>query len=160
MTHSTPACHRPARRTWLTRCAAALAWVASVATSIPAWAAGRNREAFDAQTLDGGLVAAGVANAVESDQIVLKAPDIAENSALVHIEVESRLPDTRSILVFAEKNPQPLVAQFDILPGMDPFVAVRIKMAETAFLRVVVLAGGKAYVIRRETKVTVGGCAG
>jgi sulfur-oxidizing protein SoxY len=131
-----------------------------MAAAFPGWAAGRNREAFDATVLDAGLIAAGVADAVETDQIVLKAPDIAENSALVHIEIESKLADTRSILLFAEKNPQPFVAQFDILPGMDPFVAVRIKMAESAFLRVVVLAGGKAYMIRRETKVTVGGCAG
>lgn len=151
---------RQGRRRWLARCTAAAAWLAGVAAALPAWAAGRNREAFDAQTLDVGLIAAGVADAIETDQILLKAPDIAENSALVHIEIESKLPDTRSILLFAEKNPQPFVAQFDILPGTDPFVAVRIKMAESAFLRVVVLAGGKAYMIRRETKVTVGGCAG
>jgi sulfur-oxidizing protein SoxY len=70
------------------------------------------------------------------------------------------VPDTRSILLFAEKNPQPLVAQFDLLPGLEPIVAVRIKMAESAHLRAVVLAGDRKFFARRETKVTLGGCAG
>lgn len=148
------------RRSVLKTLITAAVWAGGL---LPAWvvrAAERNAPAFDAKTLDEGLAAAAVADAVETDLIVLKAPDIAENSALVHIEIESKLPDTQSILLFAEKNPQPFVAQFDILPGMDPFVAVRIKMAESAFLRVVVRAGGKSYVVRRETKVTLGGCAG
>jgi sulfur-oxidizing protein SoxY len=88
------------------------------------------------------------------------ASHIAENSAIVHIEIESKLPGTRSILLFAEKNPQPFVAQFDILPGMDPFVAVRIKMAESAHLRAVVLTDTGRFFARRETTVTLGGCAG
>lgn len=120
----------------------------------------RNVPAFDAKILDEALAAAGVANAVESADVVLRAPDIAENSAIVHIEIESRLPGTRSILLFAEKNPQPFVAQFDILPGMDPFVAVRIKMAESANLRAVVVTDKGRFFARRETTVTLGGCAG
>ena len=90
----------------------------------------------------------------------LKAPDIAENSAIVHIEIESKLPGTETIWVFADKNPQPLVAQFDLLPGVDPFVAVRIKMADSAFIRAVVKANGKYWFAQKETKVTIGGCAG
>lgn len=120
----------------------------------------RNVAAFDAKVLDEALAAAGVADAVESADVVLRAPDIAENSAIVHIEIESKLPGTRSILLFAEKNPQPFVAQFDILPGMDPFVAVRIKMAESANLRAVVLTDEGRFFARRETTVTLGGCAG
>lgn len=148
---------RQARRWFLRAMAAGVAWAALPLT---VFAGERNRAAFDAKTIDDAIAAAGVADAVESDAIVLRAPDIAENSALVHLEIQSGLPDTQSILLFAEKNPQPLVAQFDVLPGLEPFVAVRIKMAESAFLRVVVKAGGKYYMLRRETKVTIGGCAG
>jgi sulfur-oxidizing protein SoxY len=108
---------------------------------IVAWAGARNVEAFDAKAIDLALVAAGVADAVESEDVILRAPDIAENSAIVHVEIQSKVPDTRSILIFAEKNPQPLVAQFDLLPGLEPIVSVRIKMAESAHLRAVVLAG-------------------
>lgn len=120
----------------------------------------RNLPAFDAKTLEEALAASGTAGAQDSDAIEIKAPDIAENSAIVHVEIRSRLPGTRTIWLFAEKNPQPLVAQFDLLPGLEPFVAVRIKMAESAFLRVVVKAGDHLYAARRETKVTLGGCAG
>jgi len=127
---------------------------------ILAWAGPRNVVAFDAREIDLALVAAGVADAVESEDVILRAPDIAENSAIVHVEIQSKVPDTRSILIFAEKNPQPLVAQFDLLPGLEPIVAVRIKMAESAHLRAVVLAGDRKYFARRETKVTLGGCAG
>lgn len=133
---------------------------AGMGTTLRAWAGARNDAAFEAKTLDAALAAAGVADAIETDQIRLQAPELAENAALVHMEIESAIPGTESILVFAEKNPQPFVAQFDILPGMDPFVAVRIKMNESAFLRVVVRAGGKAFFVRHETKVTEGGCAG
>jgi len=152
------------RRRALRRLLGSAAWILSATSSllhpILSLAAGRNVPAFDAKAIDEAVAAAGVADAIESDAIVLRAPDIAENSALVHVEIESRLPETSSIMLFAEKNPQPLVAQFDVLPGMDPFVAIRIKMAESAHLRVVVTAGGKHYFTRRETKVTLGGCAG
>lgn len=122
--------------------------------------AATGRDGFDAKALDPGLAAIGAQHARETGDIVLKAPDIAENSALVHVEIQSKLPDTTTIWLFAEKNPQPLVARFDLLPGLEPIVAVRIKMNESAFLRVVVQAGGQLYFTRRETKVTLGGCAG
>jgi sulfur-oxidizing protein SoxY len=149
------------RRRILGQVLAVAAWVVSGVTApLRVWAAGRNEAAFESKTLEDALAAAGVAQAEESGDIVLRAPDIAENSALVHVEIESRLPGTESILVFAEKNPQPFIAEFDILPGLEPFVAVRIKMAESAHLRVVVRAAGRTYYARRETKVTIGGCAG
>ncbi|MBX9631577.1 MAG: thiosulfate oxidation carrier protein SoxY [Burkholderiales bacterium] len=148
---------RPLRRRLLATCAVALAalWL-----PLRAIAADRNTSAFDAKAMSDALRSIGAADAIESDQVVIKAPDIAENSAIVHIEVESKLPGTQSIWVFAEKNPQPLVAQFDLLPGIDPFVAVRIKMAESAFVRAVVKADGKFWFAQKETKVTLGGCAG
>jgi len=159
-----PAPKAPLRRRLLANIAgltgAIVAVTAGVFLPIIAWAGTRNVAAFDAKAIDLALVAAGVADAVESEDVILRAPDIAENSAIVHVEIQSNLPDTRSILLFAEKNPQPLVAQFDLLPGMEPIVAVRIKMAESAHLRVVVLAGDRQYFARRETKVTLGGCAG
>lgn len=153
--------HVVARRRVLARIAALIAVAATgVLQTARAWSGPRNVPAFDAKVLDEALAAAGVTDAIESPDVVLRAPDIAENSAIVHIEIESKLPGTRSILLFAEKNPQPFVAQFDILPGMDPFVAVRIKMAESAHLRAVVLTDAGRFFARRETTVTLGGCAG
>lgn len=136
-----------------------LAVMVAVLAPLKAWAA-RNNVAFDTKLLEEGIAAIGADGAIETDRIVFKAPDIAENSAIVHLEIQSLLPQTATIWLFAEKNPQPLVAQFDLLPGLEPYVAVRIKMADSAFLRVVVKAADRFYFVRRETKVTIGGCAG
>ena len=138
---------------------ATLAVVFAIIVPLKAWAA-RNAAAFDTRMLEEGVAAIGANSAIETDRIVFKAPDIAENSAIVHLEIQSLLPQTETIWLFAEKNPQPLVAQFDLLPGLEPFIAVRIKMADSAFLRVVVKAADRFYFVRRETKVTIGGCAG
>lgn len=146
------------RRRFLGSIGAALA--ALLLAPLRALAAERNIEAFEARTFADAVRAIGAAKAVESDAILLKAPDIAENAAIVHIEIESKLPATQSIWVFAEKNQQPLVAQFDLLPGIDPFVAVRIKMAESALIRVVVKANDKFWFVQKQTTVTLGGCAG
>lgn len=147
----------PLRRRLFSAFGAALA---AMLLPLRALAAERNGPAFEAKAADEAIRSIGAADAVQSDQVILKAPDIAENSAIVHIEVESKLPGTETIWVVAEKNPQPLVAQFDLLPGVDPFVAVRIKMAESANVRAIVKAGGKFWFAQKETKVTLGGCAG
>lgn len=147
----------PLRRRLFSAFGAALA---AMLLPLRALAAERNGPAFEAKAADDAIRSIGATDAVQSDQVLLKAPDIAENSAIVHIEVESKLPGTETIWVIAEKNPQPLVAQFDLLPGVDPFVAVRIKMAESANVRAIVKAGGKFWFAQKETKVTLGGCAG
>ena len=139
---------------------AAIAIVAGPLHSLRALAAAWNKPAFDARAVPDMLKALGVSNAVESDKIDLKAPEIAENGAIVPVEITSAIPGTESIIIVAEKNPQPLVAQFDILPSMEPFISTRIKMGESARIRVLVKAGGKVHTASREVKVTIGGCGG
>ncbi len=87
-------------------------------------------------------------------------PEIAENGAVVPIEITSRIPGTTSISVVAEKNPFPLVAHFDFLEGALPFVKLNMKMGETSDVRVIAQAGGKSYSASRNVKVTIGGCGG
>jgi sulfur-oxidizing protein SoxY len=90
--------------------------------------------------------------------IDISVPKIAENGAIVPITVRSKILDTERIFVFAEKNPQPLVSDYIITKGVEPFVASRIKMSETAFVHVIVLAKGTFYRAARQVKVTIGGC--
>ena len=123
-----------------------------------ALAAEWNKVAFDAKTLPEALKGAGVQNAVESKDIVIKAPDIAENSAVVPVEVTCKIPGAQMISLFADKNPQPLIAQFVIADGVEPYISTRIKMGDTGNIRVVVQAGGKNYTASKEVKVTIGGC--
>lgn len=123
-----------------------------------ALAAEWNKVAFDAKTLPEALKGAGVQNAAESKDIVIKAPDIAENSAVVPVEVNCKIPGAQMISLFADKNPQPLIAQFSIAEGVEPYISTRIKMGDTGNIRAVVQAGGKNYTASKEVKVTIGGC--
>lgn len=118
----------------------------------------RNDAAFEARTLAEALRAIGAEQAAPSPEIEIKAPEIAENGAVVSVEVVSRIPATRRIAIVADKNPMPLILQCDFGPGVKPQLATRIKMAETSMLRAVVEAGGKTYTALREVKVTIGGC--
>jgi sulfur-oxidizing protein SoxY len=118
----------------------------------------RNDGAFEARTLAEALRRIGAQEAAPSPEIQIKAPEIAENGAVVAVEVVSNLPATRRIAIVVDKNPFPLILQVDFAPGVRPQLATRIKMAETSALRAVVEAGGKTYTVLREIKVTLGGC--
>jgi sulfur-oxidizing protein SoxY len=119
-----------------------------------------NQGAFGAKTVADGMKALGIANAQESGQIVIRAPDIAENGAVVPIDVTSNIAGTTAISVFIEKNPFPYTGTFDFSKGAVPFVHLRAKVGESTPVRVVVAAGGRYYTAAKEVKVTIGGCGG
>jgi sulfur-oxidizing protein SoxY len=138
----------------------ATAMAAGVLKPSQALAAEYNKGAFEAKDVAGALKGIGAATPAESKDIVIKAPDIAENGAVVPVDVVSNIPNTQSISILVDKNPSPLAAHFDFANGALPQVAVRLKMGQTSQVEVVVKAGGKAYVASKEVKVTVGGCGG
>ena len=123
-------------------------------------AADWNKDAFGSKTAADALKSLGAASPVDSNDIVIDAPQIAENGAVVPIEITSNVPNTRSIAVLIDKNPFPLAAKFDFLEGAVPFVKVNVKMGESSNVRVVAEAGGKHYTATKEVKVTIGGCGG
>ena len=115
--------------------------------------------AFNAQSVDDALKGLLGNSAHEpSDKIDLKAPDIAENGAVVPVTVETTLEGASSITLVAASNMMPLVASFELGKGALPFISTRIKMGKTANLIALVKAGDKVYSASREVKVTVGGC--
>ncbi len=120
-----------------------------------------NKTAFSARNVSEALKAWGAANAAESRDIVISAPEIAENGAKVEVDITSQIPATRSIAVFADRNPMPLCAAIEFSGGALPYCRVQIKLAETTRVRALVKAAdGKTYVAFREIKVTLGGCGG
>jgi len=149
------------RRGWL-KAAGVLgaALVAGLLKPVAALAAAWNKDAFAAKKAADALRSLGTESAQPSDAIVIEAPQIAENGAVVPIEITSRIPGTTAIAVLVEKNPYPLVAKFDFMEGALPFVKINAKMAETSDVRVVATAGGKSYTATKEIKVTIGGCGG
>ena len=127
---------------------------------VNAFAADWNKVAFDAKNMNDVLKAMGGSAAEKSGDIVITAPDIAENGAVVPVAVASKIPNTQSISILVEKNPSSLAAEFDILPGTEPNVGTRVKMGQSSNVHAVVKAGGKYYVATKEIKVTLGGCGG
>lgn len=116
--------------------------------------------AFDSESMDNSLNELfGSSDVADSGDISVKAPDIAENGAVVPVTVESAIADSDRVAIFVSKNPTPLVASFD-LSGANPFVSTRIRMGTTDDVTGVVHAGGKLYKASKEVKVTIGGCGG
>jgi sulfur-oxidizing protein SoxY len=136
------------------------ALAAGLLRPLAALAAAWNKDAFGAKNAADALHSLGAANAVPSNDVLIEAPQIAENGAVVPIEITSNVRGTRSLMVLVDKNPFPLVGKFDFAEGALPFVKLNVKMGETSDVRVVAEAGGKYYVATREIKVTIGGCGG
>ncbi len=118
-----------------------------------------NSAGFNATNTADALAAIGAGGAADSGEITVKAPDIAENGAVVPVEVTTKLENVEFIAILDEKDPNPLIAEYK-LTDFDGLLATRIKMAQTANVRVVVKAGGKVHTAAKEVKVTIGHCGG
>jgi sulfur-oxidizing protein SoxY len=134
-------------------------FAAGILTSKQLWAAADNRGSFDAKTLTDALKAIG-GTAVDSKEININAPDIAENGAVVPITVSTTIANAQEIYILVEKNPFPLAASFSLPAGTEPSIQTRIKMGQSSNVIAVVKADGKLYMASKETKVTLGGCGG
>jgi sulfur-oxidizing protein SoxY len=120
-----------------------------------------NKAAFEAKNVDDVLKALGVAKPVESKDVNLTAPDIAENGAVVPIAASTTLPNVRQIVFMIEKNPTTLAGSFEFTDAVETSVATRVKMAQTSNVIAVALLGdGRALFAKKEVKVTLGGCGG
>ena len=119
------------------------------------------KDAFEAKDYDGALTALmGGAGAEQSAEVDVKAPEIAENGAVVPITISTAMEGVESIAIMAPNNPIPLVANFVMGAGALGYASTRIKMGKTGDVIGVVKAGGKLYKASKEVKVTIGGCGG
>lgn len=113
------------------------------------------------EAVDAALTALSSSAATMSrSAIARKAPPTAENRAVVGVSVSPRLPDVDAIRILVPKNASPLAARFQIGPGVQPTVVMRIKSAETTPVVAVVRSGGQFYGTSREVEVTSPGCGG
>jgi sulfur-oxidizing protein SoxY len=127
---------------------------------LAALAAAWNKDAFGAKSAPDALKSLGIAGAAPSKDVVIEAPEIAENGAVVPVEITSNVRGTTGLVVLIDHNPFPLVARFDFAEGALPFVKLNVKMGETSDVRVIAEAGGRHFVATKEIKVTIGGCGG
>ncbi len=140
--------------------AVGLAIGAGLLTPRAVMAAAWPQAAYDAKGFDDALKGIfGVSGATESKDITVKAPDIAENGAVVPVTVESAVAGTDNIAIMVKGNPNPLVCNFKF-DGAQPFLSTRIRMGKTDNVIGVAHAGGKLYMAEKQVKVTIGGCGG
>lgn len=120
-----------------------------------------NKAAFDTKTLADAVKAMGGSAPASTTSVSWgTTPDIAENGAVVPIRLTSSLPNTQSIAVLIEKNPNILAANFEFPQGTEPTIAVNVKMGQTSKVYALVKADNKYFVAEKEIKVTLGGCGG
>ncbi len=145
------------RRNFLALAAAALL-ARFLANPGPGWASERNANAFNAHSVESVYGALGVSAPVESAEIVIGVPDVAENGAQVPVEVTVRLPRVQRILLIGERNPSPLLADLRLSERSQPWFEAKVKLAESSRIRVIAQADDRLYTASRPVKVIVGGC--
>jgi sulfur-oxidizing protein SoxY len=149
------------RREVLQRSAGVAALLASAgllpATAQAAWA----QAAFEAKSMADAVKALGGAAPVESKDVTLTGPDIAENGAVVPLACASALPGVKRMLLLVEKNPNVLAAVFDVGDAVEANFSTRVKMGQSSNVYAVAMLGdGKVLFAQKEVKVTLGGCGG
>jgi len=126
-----------------------------------AQAAGYNTAAFDAKTMADLMKALGGAAPVESKDVTITGPDIAENGAVVPVGAATSLPGVKRMLLLVEKNPAMLSAMFDVSDAVEANFSTRVKMGQSSnVFAVAMMADGKVLYAAKEVKVTLGGCGG
>jgi sulfur-oxidizing protein SoxY len=126
-----------------------------------AQASGFNAAAFSAKNLAELMKALGAGAPVESRDVTVTGPDIAENGAVVPIGAATALPGVKRLLMLVEKNPAVLAAMFDVSDAIDANIATRVKMGQSSnVIAVAMMNDGKVLFAQKEVKVTLGGCGG
>jgi sulfur-oxidizing protein SoxY len=99
--------------------------------------------------------------------IKLDIPLIAENGAVVPVAVEVNAPMTpqsyvKSIYVVADRNRIPIVTRVALTPEAGKaYMGANIRLGETGDVRAIAeQSDGTLWQVKREVKVTIGGCGG
>ncbi len=129
----------------------------SLAQNAPGW----NKGAFEAKSLADVVKSLGsVSAATASSDVMLSAPEIAENGNVVRMGVESKLAGTSMIALLVEKNPALLSCAFDVIAGSDASFSTNVRMGQTSNVYALAKVGDKFFYAVKEVKVTLGGCGG
>lgn len=126
-------------------------------TAHAAW----SEAAFAAKNMADAVKALGGSAPVESKDVTITGPDIAENGAVVPVGASTSLAGAKRLLLLVEKNPSVLAAVFDVTDKVEANVSTRVKMGQSSNVYAVAMMGdGKVFFAQKEIKVTLGGCGG
>ena len=129
----------------------------TTASAQTAW----NKAAFEAKSLAEVVKAlGGTEAATESKDVILSAPEIAENGNVVRLGAQSAIAGTTWLGLVVEKNPAALTAGFDVMAGTEANMSTNVKMGQSTNVYALAKAGDKYFYAVKEVKVTLGGCGG
>jgi sulfur-oxidizing protein SoxY len=127
----------------------------------PQFAFAFNKSAFGAKSVADALKALGAGAPVESKDVTVTGPDIAENGSVVPVGVATTLSGVKSMLIMVEKNPATLTALFHVTDSVESAFQARVKMGQSSDVyAIAVMNDGKVLFAKKEIKVTLGGCGG
>jgi len=127
----------------------------------PQYAQAFDKAAFDAKSVADAVKAMGGGAPVESKDVTITGPDIAENGAVVPLGASTSLSGVKHMLILVEKNPAALVAMFHVSDAVEASFSTRAKMGQSSDVyAVAIMNDGKALWAKKEVKVTLGGCGG
>jgi len=124
--------------------------------------AGWQKELFSQSNAD-NLISTLTNNAelIVSESIHIKAPEIAENGAVVPVTVDATIENVEKISILVDNNPSPLTSSYDLDPQLEAYVSTRVKMAKSSNIIAIVSTSDKQYfTASKSIKVTIGGCGG
>jgi sulfur-oxidizing protein SoxY len=94
----------------------------------------------------------------ETNQITISVHSVVENGAVVPVKIKTDLEKPESITIFVDKNPNPLIANFDLFPGCIGFISTRIKIDQPSNIIVIVKSEDKIFTKKTFIEVQEGGC--
>lgn len=121
------------------------------------------------ETVDAGMKRMFGGRPIKDGSAIIKLdiPLIAENGAVVPVSVEVSSPMTaanhvKHVYLVADKNRIPIVTRVAFTPEAgQAYMGANIRLGETGDVRAIVeQSDGTLLAIKREVKVTVGGCGG
>ncbi len=100
----------------------------------------------------------GVGEAPLDPAVVLDVPGMVEVADLVPVSVKATLDNVESIAIVADKNPNPVIAYYRLDPRLQPYVATRVRLAESGDLHALVKADGAVHRATKNIEISISGC--
>lgn len=100
----------------------------------------------------------GSSQSMPDPAVELDVPSIGESADVVPVSVSTSLDDVESITIVAEKNPNPVIASFRLDPALEPYVATRMRLAESGDVSALVMSGKTVHRTTKSVKIGLGGC--
>ena len=100
----------------------------------------------------------GGAESMPDPAVKLDVPGIADSADMVPVSASTTLDNVESITIVAEKNPNPVIAFFRLDPALEPYVAIRMRLAESGDVSALVTSGKTVHRATKNVEIGLLGC--